>query len=80
MPPEGASRRFGSDAFFQGGTPQSLVKPPGSQERSKRLQGAVEGPGVVQTYREGELRYAVPLESGSCTVTLTFVNGGCDRD
>jgi len=66
--------RFGSDAFFEGGSagtadgpggwgqPPALAKIAGSPDRD-----------LLATFREGEFRYRVPLANGAYRVTLTFV-------
>ncbi|WP_277970587.1 glycoside hydrolase family 2 TIM barrel-domain containing protein [Sphingomonas echinoides] len=72
-----ASRRFGSDAFFTGGTAGTLTKPAdyGKPAVAAVIAGATD-PAVAATYREGRFGYAIPLADGRYTVTLTFVEPG----
>lgn len=69
-----ATRRFGSDSFFTGGKPGTLVKP---ADYGKPAVPAVivgtQDSAVAATYREGRFTYAIPLADGRYTVTLTFV-------
>ncbi|WP_339346419.1 glycoside hydrolase family 2 TIM barrel-domain containing protein [uncultured Sphingomonas sp.] len=69
-----ATRRFGSDAFFDGGDPGTLNKPAdyGKSAVAAAITGARE-PGVAATYRHGRFRYSVPLRDGRYRLTLTFV-------
>ena len=69
-----SGKRFGSDAFFDGGTAMDLNAAPawGPRPAPKVITGTTD-PVVAQTYREGSFTYRVPLASGRYTVTLTFV-------
>ncbi|UZW57824.1 malectin domain-containing carbohydrate-binding protein [Sphingobium sp. JS3065] len=74
IPASDSPRRFGSDAFFDGGTPRTVDKIPiirGEAPRTAQVTG--EDPGIARTYRAGTFRYAVPLDNGRYTVTLTFL-------
>lgn len=66
--------RFGSDAFFIGGKPGTVVKPAdyGKSEVTRPIAGALQ-PEVASTFREGAFRYRIPLSDGRHTVTLTFI-------
>jgi len=69
-----SSGRFGSDAFFEGGTPGSVDPAPELGRRAeKRTIAGARDPDLVATFREGDFRYRVPLPRGRYTVTLTFV-------
>lgn len=71
VPAAAGAKRFGSDAFFVGGTTGTTSRP--------ARQGAVAPvqntgmPEVLATFREGDFRYRVPLSDGPYTVTLSFV-------
>ena len=69
-----ATRRFGSDSFFAGGKPGTLVKPAdyGKPAVPAMIAGTQDS-AVAATYREGRFSYAIPLADGRYTVTLTFV-------
>ena len=69
-----ATRRFGSDAFFTGGTAGTLTKPAdyGKPAVAAVIAGTADA-AVAATYREGRFAYAIPLADGRYTVTLTFV-------
>lgn len=69
-----ATRRFGSDSFFTGGRPGTLVKPAdyGKPAIPAVIVGTQDS-AVAATYREGRFTYAIPLADGRYTVTLTFV-------
>lgn len=69
-----ATRRFGSDNFFTGGKPGTLVKPAdyGKPAVPAVIAGTPDS-AVAATYREGRFSYAIPLADGRYTVTLTFV-------
>jgi beta-galactosidase len=70
----GATLRFGSDAFFQGGkarnlnTPAGYGRPPENQSITATSDSA-----IVASYREGAFSYRVPVANGTYKVTLTFV-------
>jgi len=69
-----ASHRFGSDAFFTGGTAGTLDKP--ADYGRPAVPATIEGTddvAVTATYREGTFAYRVPLADGKYDVTLTFV-------
>lgn len=67
-------RRFGSDAFFDGGQAANLNEVPawGPRPAPKVIAGTSDQ-AIVQTYREGTFGYRIPLSNGRYTVTLTFV-------
>lgn len=69
-----ATVRFGSDAFFTGGTTGTLNKPAdyGKPAVAATIAGAKDA-AVAATYREGRFSYDVPLAAGRYRVTLTFV-------
>jgi beta-galactosidase len=66
--------RFGSDAFFEGGTAGTTDGPGGwGQAPALARIAATPDRDLVATFREGEFRYRVPLANGTYRVTLTFV-------
>ena len=69
-----ATRRFGSDSFFTGGKPGTLVKPADyGKPAVPAVIAGTQDSAVAATYREGRFGYAIPLADGRYTVTLTFV-------
>jgi beta-galactosidase len=69
-----ASGRFGSDAFFEGGTAGSVNPPAGFGQRAeKRTIVGTADSDLVATFREGDFRYRIPVGNGRYTVSLTFV-------
>lgn len=72
--PDVAGKRYGSDDFFEGGTPGDVNAYSGYGPRPERklVTGTTEG-SVVETYREGRFAYKVPLPNGRYAVDLTFV-------
>lgn len=66
--------RFGSDAFFAGGKPGTVVKPAdyGKPEVATKILGAPH-PEIASTFREGAFHYRIPLSDGRHMVTLTFI-------
>lgn len=69
-----ASRRFGSDAFFVGGTPGTLDKPADyGKPFTPAVIGGTEDRALAATFREGRFAYHVPLAPGRYRVRLTFV-------
>ena len=69
-----AHGRFGSDAFFEGGTAGTTDGAGGwGQAPALAKIAGTEDRDLVATFREGEFRYRVPLENGSYRVALTFV-------
>ena len=72
--PAVAGKRFGSDAFFEGGKAGSVNAYSGYGPRPAKKE--VTGPAggiVAETYREGRFGYHVPLADGRYTLDLTFV-------
>ena len=69
-----ASARFGSDAFFIGGTAGTLDKAAdyGKPAVAATIAGTTDS-AVAATYRQGRFRYRIPLADGRYRVTLTFV-------
>lgn len=67
-------QRFGSDAFFEGGTAGTANKRGGrgSPPVIVQIAGAQAQP-LVASFREGAFKYRVPVNNGQYTVTLTFV-------
>ncbi len=72
--PEIAGKRYGSDAFFDGGTFGEINAWSGYGPRpeKKAVAGTTEG-AVAETYRAGRFGYRVPLANGRYTVDLSFV-------
>ncbi|MES3152810.1 glycoside hydrolase family 2 TIM barrel-domain containing protein [Sphingomonas faeni] len=72
--PEITGKRYGSDAFFDGGTFGEINAWSGYGPRPERkvVAGTTEGI-VAETYREGRFGYRVPLADGRYTVDLSFV-------
>lgn len=66
--------RFGSDAFFTGGTTGNVHPPSGygPPPPKKPLQGTTDVD-LVSSYREGDFSYRLPLPEGRYKVILTFV-------
>jgi beta-galactosidase len=69
-----ASVRYGSDAFFVGGTPGTLNKPAdyGKPAIIAKIAGTTDT-AIAATYRQGRFSYHVPMADGRYRVTLTFV-------
>ena len=71
--------RFGSDAFFVGGEPASLIKShgfalgPTDPKAAAKLLPEASDPDLIASFREGDFRYDIPMENGEYQVTLTFV-------
>jgi beta-galactosidase len=72
--PEIAGKRYGSDAFFDGGRFGDInaYSGYGPRPEKKVVAGTPEG-AVAETYREGRFGYRVPLANGRYTVELSFV-------
>ncbi len=72
--PEIAGKRYGSDAFFDGGRFGDInaYSGYGPRPEKKIVAGTPEG-AVAETYREGRFSYRVPLANGRYTVELSFV-------
>ncbi|MBD8699624.1 beta galactosidase jelly roll domain-containing protein [Sphingomonas sp. CFBP 13714] len=72
--PEIAGKRYGSDAFFDGGSFGDInaYSGYGPRPEKKIVAGTSEG-AVAETYREGRFGYRVPLANGRYTVELSFV-------
>ncbi|MBD8639412.1 glycoside hydrolase family 2 TIM barrel-domain containing protein [Sphingomonas sp. CFBP 13733] len=72
--PEIAGKRYGSDAFFAGGSFGDInaYSGYGPRPEKKVVAGTPEG-AVAETYREGRFSYRVPLANGRYTVELSFV-------
>jgi beta-galactosidase len=69
-----ASGRFGSDAFFDGGTAGTTDGPGGwGQAPALAKISGTPDRDLVATFREGEFRYRVPLANGTYRVAFTFV-------
>lgn len=66
--------RFGSDAFFTGGTAATLLPPPayGPPPPKKVLNGTTD-PDLIASYREGDFTYRLPVTDGRYRVTLSFI-------
>ncbi|MGX7896990.1 glycoside hydrolase family 2 TIM barrel-domain containing protein [Tsuneonella sp. HG222] len=66
--------RFGSDAFFHGGT-AGTADTPGGRGRTavKASINGTQSRDTVATFREGDFYYRLPLARGRYTVVLTFV-------
>ncbi len=67
-------KRFGSDAFFEGGTAQ-MISGPGNGFRAPApvsIAGTT-SPEVAATYRAGAFTYRIPAADGPHSVVLTFV-------
>lgn len=69
-----AGRRFGSDAFFQGGRTGTADTPAdyGKPAQPAAIRGTADS-AIVTTYREGDFRYRLPVSPGRYKVTLTFM-------
>lgn len=66
--------RFGSDAFFRGGTPGSTDTPSGRGRTAVKAEIAgTQSRDTTATFREGDFHYQLPLTPGRYTVVLTFV-------
>lgn len=65
---------FGSDNFFEGGEAKTVNRPAdyGKAPERKIIPGTPDSD-LAATYREGNFRYAIPLENGRYEVSLTFV-------
>ncbi|MHA6718848.1 glycoside hydrolase family 2 TIM barrel-domain containing protein [Sphingomonas sp. RS6] len=69
-----ATRRFGSDDFFEGGSAGTLNKPADyGKPFVPTLIANSQDPGVAATFREGIFAYHIPLRPGRYRVRLTFV-------
>ena len=62
--------RFGSDTFFIGGKPGTVVKPADYGKPEAPTPIAAEHPEVASTFREGTFRYRIPLDDGRYTKLL----------
>ena len=74
MAAQGATHRFGSDAWFEGGT-AATVDTPGGWGRAPvavPVAGTADRD-LAATYREGRFAYRIPLRAGPHEVKLTFV-------
>ncbi len=69
-----SGRRFGSDAFFEGGRAGTADTPAdyGRPAKPAVIQGTADST-IVTTYREGDFRYRLPVPAGRYKVTLTFM-------
>ena len=69
-----ASIRFGSDAYFTGGSAGTLNKPAdyGKPATAVAIAGTADAP-IMATYRTGRFGYCIPLADGRYAVALTFV-------
>jgi beta-galactosidase len=69
-----ASVRFGSDAYFEGGSAGTLNKPAdyGKPATAVAIAGTAD-PAIMATYRTGRFSYRIPLADGRYAVALTFV-------
>jgi beta-galactosidase len=67
-------RRFGSDAFFEGGRTGTADIPAdyGKPAQPAKIIGTSDR-GIAATYREGDFRYRLPVSAGRYKVTLTFM-------
>lgn len=63
-------QRFGSDAYFVGGTPHG-VNPPDTA-RSDRVTVLADDGRLYDSFREGEFSYRVPLPNGRYRIHLKF--------
>ncbi len=67
-------KRFGSDAFFEGGTAQVISgSGVGFRAPAPASIAATSSPEVAATYRAGSFTYHVPVADGAHSVVLTFV-------
>ncbi len=72
--PEIAGKRYGSDAFFDGGRFGDINAYSGYGPRpEKKVVAETPEGAVAETYREGRFGYRVPLANGRYTVELSFV-------
>lgn len=72
--PERNLRRFGSDAFFEGGSAATVDVPPaayGLQPTRREVEGA--DADVSRSLRVGDFAYRIPVNPGRYAFTLTFV-------
>lgn len=67
--------RFGSDAFFSGGTAGSLDKRPRGRPAILAPIPNLDRRAVLASFREGTFSYRLPLSPGRYSVTLSFVDG-----
>jgi beta-galactosidase len=65
-----AGQRYGSDAFFSGGTPRGIN--PADSSPLQRIAVSADDPGIYDSFREGAFRYRVPVPGGRYHVTLKF--------
>lgn len=67
-------KRFGSDTYFEGGTPEMISGPQiwGRAPAPIAIAGT-SSPEVVSTYRTGSFSYRIPAADGPHNVLLTFV-------
>lgn len=67
-------KRFGSDAFFEGGTAQVITGPgAGFRAPAPASIAGTSMPEVAATYRAGSFTYRIPVADGPHSVVLTFV-------
>ncbi|MET0374842.1 MAG: malectin domain-containing carbohydrate-binding protein, partial [Rhizorhabdus sp.] len=69
-----AGKRFGSDAFFEGGVSGTTTRPAdyGVAAVKAPIAGTAD-PELAATFRRGDFSYRLPLDNGAYDVTLTFV-------
>jgi len=74
VPGASPDKRFGSDAFFDGGTAQVITGPgAGFRAPAPASIAGTSSPEVAATYRAGSFTYRVPVADGPHSVLLTFV-------
>ncbi|MEI5688531.1 glycoside hydrolase family 2 TIM barrel-domain containing protein [Sphingomonas kyungheensis] len=72
--PQVAGKRFGSDAFFDGGTAGSVNPAAGyGPPPPRKVVTGTAGGVVAETYRQGRFGYRIPLAPGRYALDLTFV-------
>ncbi|OYQ34267.1 glycoside hydrolase family 2 [Niveispirillum lacus] len=66
--------RFGSDAFFTGGTAGSVQPASGyGPPRPRKVVNGTADTMLISTYREGDFTYRLPMADGTYRVTLSFL-------
>jgi beta-galactosidase len=65
-----SGQRYGSDAFFNGGTAGGIN--PADSSPSQRTAVTADDPGIYDTLREGAFRYRIPVPGGRYHITLKF--------
>ncbi len=71
---EASTGRFGSDAFFTGGTARNVQPPSGyGPPPPRKPVNGTSDTALISSYREGDFTYRLPVQDGTYQVTLSFI-------